>query len=87
MSDIVDRLEAHEMVRREPDRSDHRVRRVVATAVGRDTVQRLLAARPQLSRPPLERLRLDVLRALTQGIAAWLEVARELGEGPSEQTN
>ncbi|WP_342384291.1 MarR family transcriptional regulator [Agrococcus sp. KRD186] len=56
MSDIVDRLEAHEMVRREPDRSDHRVRRVGATAVGRDTVQRLLAARPHLSRPPLERL-------------------------------
>ena len=87
MSDIVDRLEAHEMVRREPDRSDHRVRMVGGKAVGRETGQRGLAASPQLSRPPLERLRLDVLRALTQGIAAWLEVARELGEGPSEQTN
>ena len=74
MSGIVDRLEGQEMIRRVDDPSDHRVRRVLVTAKGRKIVQELLAARPQLSGQPLERLELDDLRALTQGVAALLRI-------------
>lgn len=72
MSGIVDRLESQDMIERMPDPHDQRVRRVVATSTGRETVQRLLAARPELGRAPLNRLALDDLRALTQGIRALM---------------
>jgi len=78
MSGIVDRLEAQGMVERATDPSDHRVRRVLPTAIGRDTMRQLFAARPQLSRPPLERLALDDLRALNQGLAALIAAVREM---------
>lgn len=77
MSGIVDRLESHGMIERTPDPKDQRVRRVTATPAGRQTVQRLLAVRPELSRTPLNRLAIEDLRALTQGIRALLRVMQE----------
>lgn len=38
---IVDRLEARELVRREPDPADRRVKNVVATEAGRETIRRV----------------------------------------------
>lgn len=76
MSGIVDRLESQAMIERMLDAHDQRVRRVIATHTGRETVQRLLAARPELSRAPLDRLALDDLRALAQGIRALMQAMR-----------
>lgn len=72
MSGIVDRLESQAMIERALDLRDQRVRRVTATPTGRETVQRLLAGRPELNRTPLNRLAIADLRALTQGIRALL---------------
>lgn len=74
MSGIVERLTGHDMATRVEDPNDHRVRRVLPTARGREVMQELLAARPQLSRPPLERLDIEDLRALTRGVGALLRV-------------
>ncbi|MFI8341694.1 MarR family winged helix-turn-helix transcriptional regulator [Streptomyces sp. NPDC085639] len=38
---IVDRLEARELVRREPDPADRRVKNVVATDAGREVIRRV----------------------------------------------
>ncbi|MCX5195225.1 MarR family transcriptional regulator [Streptomyces sp. NBC_00249] len=38
---IVDRLEARELVRREPSAADRRVKNVVATEAGRETIRRV----------------------------------------------
>ncbi|MEU5806038.1 MULTISPECIES: MarR family winged helix-turn-helix transcriptional regulator [unclassified Streptomyces] len=38
---IVDRLEARDLVRREPDPADRRVKNVVATDAGRDIIRRV----------------------------------------------
>ncbi|MFE3560250.1 MarR family winged helix-turn-helix transcriptional regulator [Streptomyces sp. NPDC059193] len=38
---IVDRLEARELVRREPDPADRRVKNVVATEAGREVIRRV----------------------------------------------
>ncbi|MFI8521836.1 MarR family winged helix-turn-helix transcriptional regulator [Streptomyces sp. NPDC085481] len=38
---IVDRLESRELVRREPDPADRRVKNVVATDKGRETIRRV----------------------------------------------
>ncbi|MEU3778736.1 MarR family transcriptional regulator [Streptomyces sp. NPDC032472] len=38
---IVDRLEARELVRREPDAADRRVKNVVATDAGREIIRRV----------------------------------------------
>ncbi|XPP27511.1 MAG: MarR family winged helix-turn-helix transcriptional regulator [Leucobacter sp.] len=70
MSGIVDRLEGQAMVERSLDPNDQRVRRATASPLGRQTVQRLMAARPELSSTPLARLAIDDLRALTQGVRA-----------------
>lgn len=70
MSGIVDRLEAQGMVERSLDPNDQRVRRATASPLGRQTVQRLMAARPELSSSPLGLLAIEDLRALTQGIRA-----------------
>jgi DNA-binding MarR family transcriptional regulator len=77
MSGVVDRLESQGMVERVVDSRDHRVRRVIATAAGRDTIQKLAAARPQMTRAPLEKIALEDLRALSQGMAAVLRAVRE----------
>lgn len=79
MSGIVDRLESQAMIERTVDPRDQRVRRVTATPAGRETVQRLLAARPELSRSPLNRLAIDDLRALAQGIRALLRATQDEG--------
>lgn len=77
MSGIVDRLETQDMIARTLDPSDQRVRRVTVTDAGRDTIQRLLAARPELTHFPLDRLALADLEALTQGIRALVAVMQE----------
>lgn len=74
ISGIIDRLEGHGMVERVEDEHDHRVRRVLVTPQGRRTVNRLVSAQSQHNREPLERLELDDLRALEQGLRAILRV-------------
>lgn len=80
MSGIVDRLEAHGMIERQIDPSDHRVRRVLATPTGRTTVQEFLSAGRGLRRAALERLSLPDLRALSQGVTALMAVIRDEAE-------
>ncbi|WP_066460861.1 MarR family winged helix-turn-helix transcriptional regulator [Sanguibacter suarezii] len=72
MSGIIDRLGNQGMVTRTEDPNDHRVRRVEATPQGRETVQRLFTTAPEKNCWPLERMELDDLRALSQGIQAML---------------
>ncbi|MDX2376957.1 MarR family transcriptional regulator [Microbacterium sp. LRZ72] len=81
MSGIVDRLESQEMIGRILDPRDQRVRRVTATPLGRETVQRLLAGRPELRRTPLNRIAIDDLRALTQGVRALLRATQQDSAG------
>lgn len=76
MSGIVDRLESQEMVERTLDPQDQRVRRVSTSPLGLRTVQRLIAARPELSSTPLGLLAIEDLRALTQGVRALLRVVQ-----------
>ena len=77
MSGIVDRLASQAMIERSADSNDQRVRRGVATERGRETVQPLLAARPELGLPLLSRLSLDDLHALVQGVRALMNAVRE----------
>jgi DNA-binding MarR family transcriptional regulator len=84
MSGIVDRLTGQGMARRVDDPTDHRVRRVLATPRGREVMHELLAARPQLSRPPLARLELEDLRALTRGVGALLRAMQTEAEAAAE---
>lgn len=74
MSGVLDRLAAHGMIERVEDERDHRVRRVLATPLGRRTVHSLVSTQPQFDRDPLEQLALDDLRALAQGLRAVLRV-------------
>ncbi|GAA2560503.1 DNA-binding MarR family transcriptional regulator [Neomicrococcus aestuarii] len=76
MSGIVDRLETQKMVERSLDPYDQRVRRVNASALGRETVQKLMATRPELNSSPLRLLTLEDLRALTQGIRALVHAVQ-----------
>lgn len=76
MSGIVERLETHEMVERVADPADQRVRRVVATALGRETVRKLVSSNDELEHAQLQRLALDDLAALVQGVRALAEVMR-----------
>lgn len=82
MSGIVDRLETQQMVERSLDPNDQRVRRVTASSLGRQTVQRLMAARPELSSSPLGLLATDDLRALTQGVRALLHAVQSAANAP-----
>src|SRR5690349_601507 len=81
ISGLIDRLEGHGMVERVEDERDHRVRRVLVTPLGRQTVHRLVSAQSQMSREPLEKLELDDLRALEQGMRAVLRVMGVPPEG------
>jgi DNA-binding MarR family transcriptional regulator len=86
MSGIVDRLESQGMAERSLDPQDQRVRRISATPLGLQTVQRLVAARPELSGSPLGLLAIDDLRALTRGVRALLRAVQQgsgAGEGPA----
>ncbi|MBT0768663.1 MarR family transcriptional regulator [Kineosporia sp. J2-2] len=78
MSTMVDRLVSQHTARRDVDASDHRVRRVHATAPGRDVVRKLVNARPEFADDILARLSLDDLRALTQGLRAVTVAVAEL---------
>jgi DNA-binding MarR family transcriptional regulator len=79
MSGIVDRLTTQGMASRLEDETDHRVRRVLPTEAGRDVVRRLLSVPSNMGLEAIERLELDDLRALHQGFAAVLRLAREQG--------
>ena len=73
MSGIVERLEDHKMVERVADPQDQRVRRVVATALGRQTIRQLISSNRELEYAQLERLALEDLAALVQGVRAVAE--------------
>lgn len=75
MSGIVDRLTTQQMARRVDDESDHRVRRVLPTDAGREAVRKVIAVPPGLADDVLEKLDLDDLRALRQGLAAIFRLA------------
>jgi DNA-binding MarR family transcriptional regulator len=75
MSGIVDRLTGHGMADRRDDPTDHRVRRVHATPLGRATAHRLIVAPPDFGPLILDRLPLEDLRALVRGLDAVLRVA------------
>ncbi len=77
VSGIIDRLAKHDMVTRESDPQDQRVRRVVVTDLGKRTVRGLLAAQPQLEPRIISALNLDDLRALTQGVQALVIALQE----------
>lgn len=76
MSGVVERLEIQEMVERVTDPEDQRVRRVVATALGRETIRKLVSSNNELEHAHLERLRLEDIEALVQGVRALVEVMR-----------
>lgn len=76
MSGIVERLETQDMVERVADPEDQRVRRVVATALGRETIRKLVSSHRELEQTHLERLALDDLAALVQGVRAMAETMR-----------
>lgn len=80
VSGIVDRLEAHGMLERVLDHEDQRVRRLLATTLGRKTVQHLLMAQSQLNVAPLELLDIEDLRALAQGLKAVVRVNADLAD-------
>lgn len=81
MSGILDRLSNQGMVTRTEDPHDHRVRRVEATPEGRETVQRLLTTQPEMDARPLERMSLEDLRALAQGVQGMLRAIAEESSG------
>lgn len=70
MSGIIDRLTNQHMVTRAPDAHDQRVRRVVVTDLGKQTVRGLLAAQPHVEPCIIAAMELDDLRALAQGVNA-----------------
>ena len=75
MSKLVDRLVAQGLVNRTEDPTDRRVRRVLASDLGRTVVAELLGARPELGNDILEGLSVEELRALETGMRA---IHREL---------
>jgi DNA-binding MarR family transcriptional regulator len=70
MSGVVDRLVDQQVVERFPDVDDQRVRRLRATARGRDAVGQLMSRRPEYGLRVIRRLSMEDLRALDQGMAA-----------------
>lgn len=84
MSGILDRLGNQGMLTRTEDPDDHRVRRVVATPQGRETVQRLFTTQPQMDCAPFDHMALDDLRALSQGLQALF---RAIAETPPQDVN
>ncbi len=80
MSGLIDRLVDHAMVQRAEDPQDRRVRRLVVTAEGSDTVRKLLSSAGTMPAPVLRRLAIDDLRALVQGISALDQAMRQFGE-------
>ncbi|MBF4632605.1 MarR family transcriptional regulator [Clavibacter michiganensis subsp. phaseoli] len=78
VSGLLDRLVGHGVAARTGDPADHRVKRVRATPLGREVVQRLVAARPEFDDDILAGLSDEELAALETGMSA---IARQLGRG------
>lgn len=74
MSGIVERLETQHMVKRVPDPHDQRVRRVLATSLGRGTIRKLMSSHQELEYAQLGKLALADLAALVQGVRAVAKV-------------
>lgn len=70
MSGVIDRLVALDLTRRTDDPTDHRVRRIQATPLGRSVVQKLVARHPGFDADVVGALALDDLRALERGMRA-----------------
>ena len=79
MSTMVDRLVAQGAARRGVDPLDARVRRIQATTLGRDVVQKLVGARPEFAEAVLGRLPLEDLRALERGMRALAAALAAVG--------
>lgn len=75
MSRISGKLVDQDLVERRLDASDHRSRKLVPTALGRDVVAETLAARPELGSDVLDGLSTTELEALETGLRA---ISREL---------
>lgn len=69
-SKLTDRLVAQNLVSRVTDADDQRVKRLVPTALGRDVVGRVVAARPELGGDVLDGLSSDELEALVVALRA-----------------
>ena len=80
VSGLVDRLVSQGVAVRSEDAQDLRVRRIHATGLGRSVVRQLVASRPELHLGVLDRLRLEDLRALEQGMHA---LVKALGATPA----
>ncbi len=78
MSGMVDRLVDHGMVERTEDPEDRRVRRLTVTGAGGDVIRGLVSTAGTMPTPVLQRLTLDDLRALVQGIRAVDRAAAQL---------
>jgi DNA-binding MarR family transcriptional regulator len=78
MSGIIDRLAEHGVVRRTEDPADRRVRRLTVTAEGSEMIRGLLSTTGTIPPPVLDRMAVDDLRALVQGLRAIDQASREL---------
>ena len=86
MSGLVDRLVEHGMVARGEDPSDRRVRRLTVTPEGSATIRSLLSSAGTMPTPVLQRLAIEDLRALVQGILAFERAVGELADGERRLT-
>ena len=80
MSGLVDRLVEHGMVTRGEDPTDRRVRRLSVTPEGSATIRSLLSSAGTMPTPVLQRLPIEDLRALVQGVLAFERAMSELTE-------
>ena len=82
MSGLLDRLTTLGAVERLEDPSDHRVRRVTATPLGRSVVRDIVSARPEFRDDVLEGLSLAELRGLLRGMTGIARQVAALGQAP-----
>ncbi|MEV8176396.1 MULTISPECIES: MarR family winged helix-turn-helix transcriptional regulator [unclassified Microbacterium] len=75
MSKLVERLVDQHLVERLTDAVDQRVRRLAPTALGRDVIGKIMAARPEMGADILDGLTIDELESLALGLRA---INREL---------
>jgi DNA-binding MarR family transcriptional regulator len=78
MSGVIDRLVEHGVVVRTEDPADRRVRRLTVTPEGSEMIRGLLSTTGTIPVPVLERMGVDDLRALVQGLRAIDQASREL---------
>ncbi|WP_447648136.1 MarR family winged helix-turn-helix transcriptional regulator [Microbacterium forte] len=82
MSKLLERLVGQGLVARTPDDGDGRVRRLHPTALGRDVIAKIMAARPEMGADILDGLSLDELESLAVGLRA---ISRELHAASSDE--